>query len=96
MASGELHRFFDAVRKTEAWAVDTLTRLGTQETPQSAAHAESLIAKHVEKLAEIDGRQVFISTDCVNIDGNNNNIFNSTDNTNISSNNNIFILINQC
>uniref|UniRef100_F1KPH2 Spectrin beta chain n=1 Tax=Ascaris suum TaxID=6253 RepID=F1KPH2_ASCSU len=57
MASGELHRFFDAVRKTEAWAVDTLTRLGTQETPQSAAHAESLIAKHVEKLAEIDGRQ---------------------------------------
>ncbi|VDM44604.1 unnamed protein product [Toxocara canis] len=56
MASGELHRFFDVVRKAEAWAVDTLSRLGTQEVPQSAAHAESLIAKHVEKMAEIEGR----------------------------------------
>ncbi|VDK61916.1 unnamed protein product [Onchocerca ochengi] len=57
MASGELHKFLDAMRKAEIWAVDALSRLTTQEAPRSVADADASIARHVEKLAEIDGRQ---------------------------------------
>ncbi|VDK88570.1 unnamed protein product, partial [Litomosoides sigmodontis] len=57
MSSGELHKFLAAVRKAEMWAVDALSRLTTQEVPRSVADADVFIAKHVEKLAEIDGRQ---------------------------------------
>ncbi|VBB25988.1 unnamed protein product, partial [Acanthocheilonema viteae] len=57
MSSGELHKFLDAMRKAEIWAVDALSRLTTQEAPRSVADADAFIARHVEKLAEIDGRQ---------------------------------------
>lgn len=58
MGSGELHKFLDAMRKAEMWAVDALSRLTTQEVPRSVPDADAFIARHVEKLAEIDGRQV--------------------------------------
>lgn len=58
MSSGELHKFLAAMRKAEMWAVDALGRLTTQEVPRSVADADTFIAKHVEKLVEIDGRQV--------------------------------------
>ncbi|EJD74610.1 beta chain spectrin [Loa loa] len=57
MASGELHKFLDAMRKAEIWAVDALSRLTTEESPRSVTDADAFIAKHIEKLAEIDGRQ---------------------------------------
>ena len=57
-AAGELHRFFDAVRKTETWATETHNSLCSAEVPHSVAEADELIAKHREKLAGIDGRQV--------------------------------------
>ncbi|VDM97600.1 unnamed protein product [Thelazia callipaeda] len=57
MASGDLHKFLDAVRKAEIWAMDALSRFTTQETPRSVADADAMIARHTEKLAEIDGRQ---------------------------------------
>ncbi|VIO98093.1 probable spectrin beta chain, putative [Brugia malayi] len=61
MASGELHKFLDAMRKAEIWAVDALSRLTTAESPRSVTDADAFIARHVEKLAEIDGRQREIS-----------------------------------
>uniref|UniRef100_A0A915PUP8 Spectrin beta chain n=1 Tax=Setaria digitata TaxID=48799 RepID=A0A915PUP8_9BILA len=57
MASGELHKFLDAMRKAELWAIDALSRLTTQELPRSVTDADISIARHVERLAEIDGRQ---------------------------------------
>lgn len=60
MASGELHKFLDAMRKAEIWAVDALSRLTTAESPRSVTDADAFIARHVEKLAEIDGRQVLL------------------------------------
>lgn len=60
IASGELHKFLDAMRKAEMWAVDALSRLTTEEIPRSVADADAFIAKHAEKLVEIDGRQVLL------------------------------------
>lgn len=60
MASGELHKFLDAVRKAETWAMDAHSRLTAHEALRSVADADALIARHVEKLAEVDGRQVSI------------------------------------
>lgn len=65
IASGELHRFFDAVRKAEARSVDMLTQINAHEEPESVVKADSLIANHIEKLAEIDGRQVLIFSFCL-------------------------------
>lgn len=57
-AAGDLQRFYDAVRKTENWVTETHSHLSVDEVPKSVAEADALLAKHKEKLAEIDGRQV--------------------------------------
>uniref|UniRef100_A0A158QA40 Spectrin beta chain n=1 Tax=Enterobius vermicularis TaxID=51028 RepID=A0A158QA40_ENTVE len=56
-AAGDLQRFYDAVRKTENWVTETHSHLSVDEVPKSVAEADALLAKHKEKLAEIDGRQ---------------------------------------
>ncbi|MFH4975130.1 hypothetical protein AB6A40_001839 [Gnathostoma spinigerum] len=53
----ELQRYFDATRKADTWANEMRDSLLATETAPTTSGVEELIAKHKDKLAEIDGRQ---------------------------------------
>ncbi|KAK0410555.1 hypothetical protein QR680_005192 [Steinernema hermaphroditum] len=55
--SHHLHKYYDAIKKSEAWAKAVETKMTTYPHPDSVADAQALIDAHQEKLAEIDGRQ---------------------------------------
>jgi len=55
--SFNLHKYFDAVKKTESWANGIRNKMTSYIRPRSVADAEALIASHDEKKIEIDGHE---------------------------------------
>jgi spectrin beta len=55
--SFNLHKYFDAVKKTEAWANGISVKMTNYIRPRSVAEAEALITSHAEKHAEIAGHE---------------------------------------
>uniref|UniRef100_A0A914XIB6 Spectrin alpha chain n=1 Tax=Plectus sambesii TaxID=2011161 RepID=A0A914XIB6_9BILA len=55
--SSSLHKYFDAVKKSEQWSNAIRTKMTSYAAPKSVPEAQALIDAHKDKLAEIDGRQ---------------------------------------
>ena len=55
--SFNLHKYFDAVKKTESWANGISVKMTSYVRPRSVADAEALIASHAEKQGEIVGHE---------------------------------------
>uniref|UniRef100_A0A7E4UVW3 Spectrin beta chain n=1 Tax=Panagrellus redivivus TaxID=6233 RepID=A0A7E4UVW3_PANRE len=57
LKSFNLHKYFDAIKKTEAWSSGVRNRMTSYIRPKSVADAEALISTHKDINAEIEGHE---------------------------------------
>lgn len=51
-----IHKYFEAVKKLDQWAVDLRTKITGYVYPRSVSDAHNLIKSHQERLVEIEAR----------------------------------------